>query len=84
MLPASARPYDPVPPAAHTLDITKYPLKMATLSLDTTQSGWNQFKVQLSNEVRSKHLSDVVNAPKWRELILDFDKKSLDLTQHCV
>ena len=52
-------------------------LKMAEVSRDHTKKGWQSFQISLSNEVRALHLSDPLNAPAWKDLITDFDKKLL-------
>lgn len=76
VLPPHTRRYDPSPPPAESVDLEKFPLKMASISIDASKKGWSAYKIHLTNEIRAKHLGDPVNAPKWKELILDFDSKS--------
>ncbi|CAL1164981.1 unnamed protein product [Cladocopium goreaui] len=71
----NVRPYDPVPPATESLDLQKYPLKLATVTKDDTKKGWAKYKIALGNEVRSRHMSDPIHGGMWRDLVLDFDKK---------
>ena len=71
----SVRRYDPVPPPPVQLDISKFPLKLATVTRDETKRGWGAYKISLSNDVRSLHLNNPVHGSQWRDLILDFDKK---------
>jgi hypothetical protein len=73
----NVRPYDPVPPATESLDLQKYPLKLATVTKDATKKGWAKYKIALGNEVRSRHMSDPIHGGMWRDLVLDFDKKLL-------
>lgn len=73
----NVRPYDPTPPAASELDIRKFPLKMATVTRGDSKKGIEKYRITLSNEIRSKYVDDVIHAPQWKELILDFDKKFL-------
>lgn len=73
----NVRRWDPNPPAEEELDLNNIQLKMAQLSRDPTKKGWQSFQISLSNEVRALHLSDPLNAPAWKDLITDFDKKPL-------
>lgn len=77
------RPYDPTPPPSSQLDIQKYPLKIASIAIDSAKKGWGKYKITLSNQIRSKYAEDPIHAPQWKELILDFDQKLLDVSfQH--
>lgn len=71
------RPYDPVPPASEDTDISKYPLKLATVERDENKRGWARYKISLSNELRARYMSDPLFGGQWRDLIADFDKKLL-------
>ena len=71
-----ARPYDPNPPAVAEVDIQKYPLKLAQITKDSTKKGWEAYKIVLPNEVRMLHLDDPIHGGDWRNLVLDFDRKS--------
>ena len=77
----NVRAYDPQLPPATEVDLQKFPLKMATVSKDDTKKGAEKFKVSLANEFRCLYMNDPVHAPKWKELVLDFDKKWL-VNQH--
>lgn len=70
------RRYDPSPPAEVELDISKYPLKLATVSKDPNKRGWAAYRIELSNEVRSLHLDSPLYGGQGRQLVLDFDQKS--------
>ena len=72
---SNVRRFDPEPPGLNPAD---YPLKLATLKVESGKTGWERFKIELPNQVRVLHLKDPVNGPSWRSLILDFDKKLLD------
>ena len=76
------RQYDPSAPAAITVDLEKYPLKMAKVAMDPSKKGWERFRVTLSNEVRSMYMDDAIHAPKWKDLVLDFDRKPLGSTSY--
>lgn len=69
------RGYDPTPPPAEKLDVNNFPLKLAKLQVDTSKKGLQKYRITLSNETRSAHLSDPINGGNWRNLILDFDRK---------
>ena len=71
------RPYDPSAPAAAAVDLEKYPLKLAKVAMDPSKKGWERFRVTLSNEVRSMYVDDAIHSPKWKDLVLDFDRKLL-------
>lgn len=73
----SVRPYDPKPPLKGNLDITTYPLKLATVTVDKSQKGLKKYRVSVPNEVRARHLSDPIHGGDWRTLIMDFDSKFL-------
>ena len=73
----NVRPYDPTAPAAATVDMEKYPLKLAKVAMDPSKKGWERFRVTLSNEVRSMYMDDAIHSPKWKDLVLDFDRKPL-------
>ena len=73
----NVRRYDPHPPAAMELDISKYPLKLATVAKDPAKRGWEAYKITLSNETRALHLDHPIHGGQWRELILDFDRKTI-------
>lgn len=74
----NVRCYDPIPPAKTDVDTSQFPLKLATISRDTSKSGWASLKISLSNEIRALHLDHPVHGAKWREMILDFDRKPID------
>ena len=69
------RAYDPVPPPAQDCDLSKYPLKLASVTKDETKRGWAKYKISLPHDVRSRCMADAVHGGQWRDLILDFDKK---------
>ena len=71
------RAYDPTPTQQGGVDLQNFPLKLAQVKLDSGKRGVEKYRVTLSNQVRSSHLSDPVNGPNWRDLVLDFDKKFL-------
>lgn len=84
MLGRGVRQWDPNPPPEEQLDLNNIHLKMANITKDSSKKGWEAYQVSLSNEVRGLHLQDPVNAPAWRSLITDFDKKPLVIEQHWV
>ncbi|CAL1173949.1 unnamed protein product [Cladocopium goreaui] len=77
------RPYDPSAPAAAAVDLEKYPLKLAKVAMDPSKKGWERFRVTLSNEVRSMYVDDAIHSPKWKDLVLDFDRKFCGGTPVC-
>lgn len=72
------RPYDPTTPAMENINLSDFPLKLATITVDREKQGWQRYKVSLSNQVRGLHINDPLHSGQWRELILDFDKRLLD------
>ena len=75
LLGPNVRAYDPKPPASSELDISKYPLKLASMTKAAGKRGWSSYVIQLSNEVRARWASDPVFAGEWRSLVGEFDKK---------
>lgn len=73
----SVRQWDPNPPPDQELDLRNIQLKLAKITKDPTKKGWQAYQISVSNEVRQQHLQDPVNAPTWKELITDFDRKLL-------
>ncbi|CAK9071139.1 Uncharacterized protein SCF082_LOCUS35251 [Durusdinium trenchii] len=67
------RKYDQTPPPLAEIALETVTLKLAEVTKDDSRKG--RFKVTLTNEVRSRHLSDVVHAADWKRLITDFDTK---------
>ena len=77
----NVRKYDPTcQSTTGEIDVDSFPLKIAKLSVDQSKSGWQKYKVALPNEFRGLHLTDPVNAPAWKALITDFDRKSFGRT----
>lgn len=72
------RKYDQTPPPLAEIALETVTLKLAEVTKDDSRKG--RFKVTLTNEVRSRHLSDVVHAADWKRLITDFDTKFLETT----
>ena len=75
------RKYDPsCQSTTGAIDVDSFPLKLAKLSVDQSKSGWQKYKVSLPNEIRMLHLTDPVNAPAWKGLVTDFDRKFFGAT----
>ncbi|CAK9063962.1 unnamed protein product [Durusdinium trenchii] len=79
------RAYDPEVSVSQNLNVTDYPMKFVSVSVDSSQRGVKQFKFNLPNNVRLMYHQDPLRAGEWKNLISDFDSKLpiFAISTHC-
>jgi len=76
----NVRPYDPTPvEPPNEVNLADFSFKLVSVEIGApdAKAFHEKYKIKLSTAIRSRYHDDVVFGSDWRELLMDFDRKSL-------